>query len=50
MSAITWNATTTALRFFFEVTPERPEVLVKVRHLPVPRRLPVVLSREETGG
>lgn len=47
MSAVTWNATITALRFFFEVTLERPDVLVKVRHLPVPRRLPVVLSKEE---
>lgn len=47
MSPITWNATITALRFFFEVTAERPDLLAKMRHVPVPRRLPVVLSRDE---
>ena len=43
----TVNATLTALRFFFEVTLGRGEVLAKVQHVYEPRRLPVVLSPEE---
>jgi site-specific recombinase XerD len=46
-SRITINATVTALRFFFEVTVGDKEVVGKLNTVPVPRRLPVVLSREE---
>jgi site-specific recombinase XerD len=46
-SRITINATITALRFFFEVTVGNKEVAGKLNTVPVPRRLPVVLSREE---
>jgi site-specific recombinase XerD len=46
-SRITINATITALRFFFEVTVGDKEVATKLNTVPVPRRLPVVLSREE---
>jgi integrase/recombinase XerD len=46
-SRITINATITALRFFFEVTVGDKEVAGKLNTVPVPRRLPVVLSREE---
>ena len=46
-SRITINATITALRFFFEVTVGDKEVVNKLNTVPVPRRLPVVLSREE---
>jgi site-specific recombinase XerD len=46
-SRITINATITALRFFFEVTVGDKKVAGKLNTVPVPRRLPVVLSREE---
>jgi integrase/recombinase XerD len=46
-SRITINATITALRFFFEVTVGDKDVVGKLNTVPVPRRLPVVLSREE---
>ncbi len=44
------NGTASALRFFFDVTLDCPEI---VRHLPFarePRKAPVVLSPEEWGG
>ena len=41
------NRTITALRFFFAVTLERPEALAKMSTVHEPRKLPVVLSREE---
>jgi len=46
-SRITINATITALRFFFDVTVGDKEVARKLNTVPVPRKLPVVLSREE---
>ena len=46
-SRITINATITALRFFFEVTVGDKNVVSKLNSVPIPRRLPVVLSREE---
>jgi len=48
-SRITINATITALRFFFEVTVGDKDVVGKLNTVPVPRKLPVVLSREEVG-
>ena len=47
VSPITLNATITGLRFFFEVTLKRPELMSKMSHIRVVRTLPVVLSREE---
>jgi integrase/recombinase XerD len=47
VSPITLNATITGLRFFFEVTLKRPELMSKMSHIRVARALPVVLSREE---
>ena len=44
---VTINATITGLRFFFDITLGRPELLAKMQHVQVPRTLPVVLSREE---
>lgn len=46
-SSISLNGTITALRFFFGVTLERPEALAKMSTVREPRKLPVVLSREE---
>jgi len=46
-SPITLNATITVLRFLFEVTLDRKDVVEKLSTVPVPRKLPVVLSREE---
>ena len=46
-SPITLNATITGLKFFFDVTLDRGELLAKMQPVRVPRTLPVVLSREE---
>ena len=47
ISNIMLNHTITALRFFFAVTLDRPEALAKMSPVREPRKLPVVLSREE---
>jgi site-specific recombinase XerD len=47
VSPITINATLTGLKFFFEITVDRPELMAKIRPIRVAQRLPVVLSREE---
>jgi integrase/recombinase XerD len=46
-SPITLNATITGLKFFFDVTLGRAELMAKMKPVIVPRRVPVVLSREE---
>jgi site-specific recombinase XerD len=46
-SPITLNATITGLKFFFDVTLDRSELMSKMKPVFVPRTLPVVLSREE---
>jgi len=47
VSPITLNATITGLRFFFEVTLERADLMARMSTVSVPRKLPVVLSRDE---
>lgn len=47
ISAITLNATITGLRFFFEATLARKEVMAKMHPVRVRRTLPIILSREE---
>ena len=46
-SSILLNGTITALRFFFGVTLDHAEVVAKMSSVREPRKLPVVLSREE---
>lgn len=46
-SPITLNATITGLKFFFDITLDRGELMAKMQPVRVPRTLPVVLSREE---
>jgi site-specific recombinase XerD len=46
-SPITLNATITGLKFFFDVTLDRGELMRKMQPVHVPRVLPVVLSRDE---
>ena len=46
-SPITLNATITGLKFFFDVTVGRFEVMAKMQSVHVPQKIPVVLSREE---
>jgi site-specific recombinase XerD len=46
-SPITLNATLTGLKFFFDVTLDRLELMDKMQPVKVPRTLPVVLSPEE---
>jgi len=48
ISAVSLNATISGLKFFFEVTLARPELMTGMQPVRVPRTLPVVLSREET--
>jgi len=43
----TINATVSGLRFFFETTLSKPDLLKKIATIHEPRRLPVILSREE---
>jgi site-specific recombinase XerD len=47
VSPVTLNATLTALRFLFQITLDRPQVMAKIRQVRVEQKLPVVLSREE---
>ena len=47
ISSITLNSTITALRFFFQTTVGRDDVMTKMSTVPVPRKLPVVLARQE---
>jgi integrase/recombinase XerD len=47
ISAGSINAATAALRFFFTVTLERPDLVSPLRTVTKPRRAPVVLSPEE---
>src|ERR1017187_6334521 len=46
-SPITLHATITGLKFFFDVTLDRAELMAKMKPVFLPRTLPVVLSREE---
>jgi len=46
---VTINATLTGLKFFFDITLGRPEVMAKMQDVRVPRKLPVILSPEEVG-
>ena len=46
-SPTTLNATLTGLRFFFDVTVGRAEIMAKIQPVKVPRSLPVVLSPQE---
>jgi len=48
ISPITLNATITGLKFFFDVTLGRIELMARMQPVHVPRTLPVILSREET--
>ena len=47
VSPITLNATITGLKFLFDVTLGRGEVMAGMSPVRVPQKLPVVLSREE---
>lgn len=46
-SPVTLNATITCLKFFFEITLDRAELMAKMQPVRVPLTLPVVLSCEE---
>lgn len=47
MAAPTMNSIVSALRFFFTFTLDRPDLARKLYRMKHPRKLPVVLSREE---
>jgi integrase len=49
VSPNTLNATITGLKFLFEVTLDRADLMAKIRPVRVSRTLPVILSREEVG-
>lgn len=46
-SPSTLNSAISGLKFFFGVTLQRPHVMNKIQPVHLPRRLPVILSREE---
>jgi len=46
-SPVTINATLTGLKFFFDITLDRGELMARMQPVRVPRTLPVVLSRDE---
>src|SRR6266446_7204809 len=46
-SPISLNASLTGLKFFFDVTLDRGELMAKMKPVFVPRTVPVVLSREQ---
>lgn len=46
-SPTTLNATITGLKFFCEITLDRPELMARMQAVHLPHTLPVVLSREE---
>jgi integrase/recombinase XerD len=46
-SGVTINAILTGLRFFFNVTVDRSDAMKKTSSVPVPRKLPVILSKSE---
>ena len=43
------NAAIIGLKFFFDVTLDRGELMARMRPVRIPQRLPVVLSKEEVG-
>jgi integrase/recombinase XerD len=47
VSSTSLNVTLTGLKFFFEVTVDHPELMARMHPVPVPRKLPLVLSRDE---
>jgi len=47
ISPVSLNAAITGLKFFFDITLDRGELMAKMQPVRVPRTLPVVLSREE---
>jgi site-specific recombinase XerD len=47
VSPITLNATITGLKFLFDVTLDRCQLMAKMQPVKLPKTLPVVLSREE---
>jgi integrase len=47
VSPVSLNAAITGVKFFFEVTLDRGELMVKMQPVQVPRILPVVSSRDE---
>jgi integrase/recombinase XerD len=46
-TGVTINVTITGLRFFFEHTLDKPEVMRKMSSVRVPRRMPIILSMQE---
>lgn len=46
---ITIDATITGLKFSFDITLGRPELMLKMTLVAVPRKLPAILSPEEVG-
>ena len=47
VSGITINATLTALKFIFQITLDKPDIVAKVCPVTVARKLPIVLSLEQ---
>jgi integrase/recombinase XerD len=50
VSPVSLNAAITGLKFFFGTTLAQDALMAKMRPIYLPRTLPVILSREESGG
>jgi integrase/recombinase XerD len=49
ISPASLNAAISGLKFFFDVTLDRGQVMAKMQPVHLPRKLPIILSREEVG-
>jgi integrase/recombinase XerD len=49
ISPASLNSAISGLKFFFNVTLDHPELMAKMQPVHLPRKLPVILSREEVG-
>ena len=47
ISPASLNSAISGLKFFFQITLDHPEVMAKMQPVHLPRRLPVILSRDE---
>ena len=47
VSPVSLNSAISGLKFFFNVTLDRPELMAKMQPVHLPRKLPVILSPEE---
>jgi len=45
----TLNSIVSGLRFFYKYTLDKPKIVERITHVPVPRKLPIILTGDEVG-